>query len=307
MTAKDSRYSCLVLFMSFLSHVCHLGFSYGVVGNLTIAHQQAFNISLQQSSLLGSVFVATFYLLGFGMSLCLSSSTEVLPQHFDKYRNLAFAIASSGVMVGVIIWPIASQYFLSIYSYSKAIGIIAAFQIIHSLAGLTFISGNREDVTKEKPGETSANGVLSANNDQVAVSTVCKDERHSPSQESSEKTKVTSEGELPPPQSQSLRKSFTTLLKSYNVWFLLIHAMLRMGGSTIFAVMINKYVIAAVGLTSGEAAFGIALTGGGSLIGCVLVAATGTIKYDRVILHTCVVALNAVMTIILAYITSKVK
>lgn len=31
-------------------------------------------------------------------------------------------------------------------------------------------------------GETSANGVLSANNDQVAVSTVCKDERHSPSQ-----------------------------------------------------------------------------------------------------------------------------
>lgn len=37
--------------------------------------------------------------------------------------------------------------------------------------------------------------------------------------------------------------------------------MLRMGGSTIFAVMINKYVIAAVGLTSGEAAFGITLTG----------------------------------------------
>jgi len=50
--------------MSFLSHVCNRGFSYGILGNMTIAHQKFFNIGLQESGIIGSLHVATIFLFG---------------------------------------------------------------------------------------------------------------------------------------------------------------------------------------------------------------------------------------------------
>ena len=61
---KDKGYSWVVLLMSALSHSVHLGFTFGVLGNLTIAHMQYFNIDLQLSSLIGSVHGAVLFLFG---------------------------------------------------------------------------------------------------------------------------------------------------------------------------------------------------------------------------------------------------
>ncbi|KAF6039471.1 Mct1 [Bugula neritina] len=61
-TNKDRGYAWWILFMSFLSHVCNRGFSYGILGNMTIAHQKFFNIGLQESGIIGSLHVATIFL-----------------------------------------------------------------------------------------------------------------------------------------------------------------------------------------------------------------------------------------------------
>ena len=61
---KDKKYAWVTLAMSFLSHSVHLGFSYAVLGNLTIAHMQHFSIDLQLASLIGSVHSGVFFLFG---------------------------------------------------------------------------------------------------------------------------------------------------------------------------------------------------------------------------------------------------
>lgn len=61
---RDKGYAWLVLVMSFLSHIGHLGFNYAIVGNLTIQHKMLFGISLQESSLIGSVHLALFCVFG---------------------------------------------------------------------------------------------------------------------------------------------------------------------------------------------------------------------------------------------------
>jgi len=50
--------------MSFLSHVCNRGFSFGILGNMTIAHQKFFNIGLQESGIIGSLHVASIFIFG---------------------------------------------------------------------------------------------------------------------------------------------------------------------------------------------------------------------------------------------------
>jgi len=61
---KDKGYSWLIVFTSFLSHFCNIGFSYGVGGNLTIAHQDFFKVDLQQGSLIGTVHIGVLFLFG---------------------------------------------------------------------------------------------------------------------------------------------------------------------------------------------------------------------------------------------------
>ena len=58
---KDKGFAWVILMMSFLSHGVHLGFSFGIVGNLTIAHQKFFNIDLETSSLMGSVHIGLLF------------------------------------------------------------------------------------------------------------------------------------------------------------------------------------------------------------------------------------------------------
>ena len=58
---KDKGFAWVILMMSFLSHGVHLGFSFGIIGNLTIAHQKFFNIDLETSSLMGSVHIGLLF------------------------------------------------------------------------------------------------------------------------------------------------------------------------------------------------------------------------------------------------------
>ena len=61
---KDRGYAWVVIIFGFFSCFLSTGFSYGVVGNLTIAHKQKFNIDLRESSMIGSVYSGAMYLFG---------------------------------------------------------------------------------------------------------------------------------------------------------------------------------------------------------------------------------------------------
>ncbi|KAF6033765.1 hypothetical protein EB796_007926 [Bugula neritina] len=61
---KDKGYAWFISVASFLSNFTHTGFSYGIAGNLTIAHQQFFNINLQNGSLAGSIHFGALLMLG---------------------------------------------------------------------------------------------------------------------------------------------------------------------------------------------------------------------------------------------------
>jgi len=63
-SGKDKGYAWLVLSMAFISYVMHIGFSCGIVGNLTVIHSQWFDIRLQTSSLIGSAHMGVVCLLG---------------------------------------------------------------------------------------------------------------------------------------------------------------------------------------------------------------------------------------------------
>ena len=60
----DSGFSWLVLFASFIDHVFSIGFSYSVLGVLTIHQMYYFNITVSQSSLIGSVHLGVFLIGG---------------------------------------------------------------------------------------------------------------------------------------------------------------------------------------------------------------------------------------------------
>ncbi|KAF6030244.1 SLC16A5 [Bugula neritina] len=59
---KDKGYAWLIMVLSFLSHFVSIGFTFGVIGNLTTIHSQFFNIGLQQSSLIGNIHTTTVFL-----------------------------------------------------------------------------------------------------------------------------------------------------------------------------------------------------------------------------------------------------
>ena len=61
---KDKGYVWVILLMSFLSHALHLGFTYAVLGNLTIAHKKFFGIELELSTLIGSLHGGVLYIFG---------------------------------------------------------------------------------------------------------------------------------------------------------------------------------------------------------------------------------------------------
>jgi len=61
---KDKGYAWFISVASFLLNFTHTGFTFGIAGNLTIAHQQFFNINLQNGSLAGSIHFGALLMFG---------------------------------------------------------------------------------------------------------------------------------------------------------------------------------------------------------------------------------------------------
>ncbi|KAF6020216.1 hypothetical protein EB796_021457 [Bugula neritina] len=62
--SKDKGYSWVIVFTSFLSHFANIGFSFGTAGNLTMAHQDYFNVDLQIGSFIGTAHISVLLLFG---------------------------------------------------------------------------------------------------------------------------------------------------------------------------------------------------------------------------------------------------
>lgn len=94
--------------------------------------------------------VLHLFLAGWGVSCSYMASSEILALSFNKYRNLAFAVAVLGYFTGLIIWPVVSQALLDRFGYHKAMGIMAALHSIHIVAGLLYIPPKEIDVLPDR-------------------------------------------------------------------------------------------------------------------------------------------------------------
>ena len=86
--------------------------------------------------------------LAFGVALTYVATSEVLALNFEKHKYLAFSIAILGYYIGVVAFPIVSQELLNSFGYSKAMGIMASFHIIHVIAGISFFEPAEENDSK---------------------------------------------------------------------------------------------------------------------------------------------------------------
>ena len=61
---KNTDYVWLVVALGFLTNFLTVGSMLAMLGNLTVTHQEMFNIGIQESSLISSVHSAMFYFFG---------------------------------------------------------------------------------------------------------------------------------------------------------------------------------------------------------------------------------------------------
>ncbi|KAF6024918.1 hypothetical protein EB796_016755 [Bugula neritina] len=405
-TNKDRGYAWWILFMSFLSHVCNRGFSFGILGNMTIAHQKFFNIGLQESGIIGSLHVASIFLfaplasimvkklgcrtveilggccliLGFGLSslstqswhafmlfsllagIGVSStymaSSTILTAYFQRFSYFAFSLVILGSFIGSTVWPIGSQYLLDTFGYTKAMGFIAISHLIHFISGASFIPPNNtqqssEDEKKppnemqatptnkiprestnelpEKAETTIVKEVTGGSSSQTSISTCAEQESaiekcdvtftnsafiNSNDDKLSEAEgceKLATNGEPISSDSSencaeenpSLKKDLLSLIKSPQVWVLMVNAFFWNATNTTFHVLINNYIVHRLSLIEREAALSITILGGAKLAGSVIAVLISPLKFDRPMLRFITIMVYSICTIIIAFSTSK--
>jgi len=84
--------------------------------------------------------------LGMGISCCYTASSQILAVYFDRLKYLAFSLAALGIYVGLMTWPILSQFLLNKFGYSYAMGIMASAHLLHIIAGISFFEPKEEDL-----------------------------------------------------------------------------------------------------------------------------------------------------------------
>jgi len=87
-----------------------------------------------------------FVFLGIGASCCYTASSQILAIYFDKLKYLAFSLAVLGIYVGLMTWPILSQFLLNKFGYSHAMGIMACAHLLHIIAGISFFEPQEENL-----------------------------------------------------------------------------------------------------------------------------------------------------------------
>jgi len=79
-----------------------------------------------------------YFSLGIGASCCYTASSQILAIYFDKLKYLAFSLATLGIYIGLMTWPILCQFLLNKFGYSHAMGIMACAHLLHIIAGISF-------------------------------------------------------------------------------------------------------------------------------------------------------------------------
>ena len=87
--------------------------------------------------------IIIFTVTGIGTSNTYIASSEILALNFERFKYLAFSLAVLGYYAGMAEFAIISQKLLDLFGYSKALGILASFHVIHIVAGFMFFQSSQ--------------------------------------------------------------------------------------------------------------------------------------------------------------------
>jgi len=86
-----------------------------------------------------------YLFVGLGASLCFNANSVILTVYFDRFKYIAFSLSMLGANIGVLIWPLLSQYCLSKFGYSYAMGIISILTLVNIIAGILFVQPETDE------------------------------------------------------------------------------------------------------------------------------------------------------------------
>jgi len=86
------------------------------------------------------------FFVGLGASLCFNANSAILTLHFERFKYIAFSLSMLGAYLSILTWPLLSQYLLSKFGYSYAMGIISTLTLINIIAGILFVQPQSEIV-----------------------------------------------------------------------------------------------------------------------------------------------------------------
>jgi len=87
------------------------------------------------------------FFVGIGVSFCFNASSVILTIYFERFKYIAFSFARLGTYLGIVLWPLISQYFLTKFGYSYAMGIMSTFTLINIFTGILFIEPCPDNVS----------------------------------------------------------------------------------------------------------------------------------------------------------------
>ncbi|KAF6039470.1 hypothetical protein EB796_002220 [Bugula neritina] len=106
-------------------------------------------------------------------------------------------------------------------------------------------------------------------------------------------------------ETPSLKKDLLSLIKSPQVWVLMVNAFFWNATNTTFHVLINNYIVHRLSLIEREAALSITIFGGAKLAGSVTAVLISPLKFDRLMMRFITIMVYSICTIIISFSTSK--
>ncbi|XP_078510622.1 monocarboxylate transporter 6-like isoform X2 [Lissotriton helveticus] len=107
----DHGWAWVVLLAVVLSQGMTLGFP-SCIGVFYKDIQASFQASDSDTSWFPSIVTAVLHAGGLGLCLSFQAAITVLGYYFIRFRTLANSLASTGVSLGMALWPLMSQYLL---------------------------------------------------------------------------------------------------------------------------------------------------------------------------------------------------
>ncbi|XP_058904081.1 monocarboxylate transporter 6 isoform X2 [Kogia breviceps] len=108
---SEGCWAWMVLLASVVTQGLTLGFP-TCIGIFFTELQREFQASNSETSWFPSILTAMLHAGGLGMCFSFQSSITALGFYFTRWRVLANALASAGVSLGIMLWPLLSRYLL---------------------------------------------------------------------------------------------------------------------------------------------------------------------------------------------------